>query len=684
MAHAEESYRYHPLPDPRSIRLATRKADVGSDDWACTVSTADIDDPPEYVALSYCWGDASDRVPVRCDDGIIMAPKPASGMLETLCRGPVPFWMDSLCINQQDVPERNQQVAIMADIYSKASMVIVWLGPDPHDDAGLIFGACKDLVERIALLHAMGGKIEHLQKNSANLQWTLANGGSVVSALPSLLVSPSKSEAERLVRFFNLPWFSRSWVLQEVGLAASAILAWGGLSLDWNAVGSTALFLVRHAKAMLDTLGLTEAVQNVCYAYTAFSPFTPLDSFLHLLNKSRGLKSTDPRDKIFAFLSHATASTSSISGPHYRNIDAYKDYLDLVVHFLPSLQDQWLVKRVRENIDKRQVTSSDKERPLPLFKADYSKSVQQVYRDFAREHIERTISLEVLTAVQHDCDPTAELPSPSWVPQWNRCNGSQTLGSVTSKHFASANRDAIITFPEGADPDVFIARGTIVSKVAYTSSLCDSSSFDWTIRPENDLSGSTNAVADTWMKLDLFSLQAQGEKYPRTVMFKTSDNNLFFGPEYDILTAYMRTWVAGKGLSEVDDFDLENDINAYWHCLWASPSEGTKNYSDDTMARAERYRLSAAAVANQRKLFIVKKGLIGLGPGAMRKGDWVAVLLGADVPFIIREIGGEDRDPAGPFPDDVKFQLVGECYVDGLMAGGAVKGGEVKRDIVII
>lgn len=185
MAHDGESYNYHPLPDAHSIRLASRNAEVGSDTWAFTFETADINNPPEYVALSYSWGDINHRVPVRCDGRTVMVPQPASELLKALARGPVPLWIGSLCINQQDVNERNEQVAIMADIYSKASLVMVWLGPDPYKDTDLIFGAFVDLVERIARLHAVGGRFNYLQKNSANLVWTLPGGPSIVSPLPS-------------------------------------------------------------------------------------------------------------------------------------------------------------------------------------------------------------------------------------------------------------------------------------------------------------------------------------------------------------------------------------------------------------------------------------------------------------------------------------------------------------------
>jgi hypothetical protein len=66
-------------------------------------------------------------------------------------------------------------------------------------------------------------------------------------------------------------------------------------------------------------------------------------------------------------------------------------------------------------------------------------------------------------------------------------------------------------------------------------------------------------------------------------------------------------------------------------------------------------------------------------------------LLGADVPFVIREVVSdeegslEERERANmPIPMDRKFHLIGECYVDGLMQGQGVKGVEIVRDITLI
>ncbi|KAI4204404.1 MAG: hypothetical protein LQ350_001161 [Teloschistes chrysophthalmus] len=141
--------------------IATRKADIGSDIWACTFDTADINHPPEYVTLSYCWGDVNHLIPIRCDYGTVMVTQSASEMLKKLCYGPMPFWINSLCINQQDLMERNEQVTLMADIYSKASLVLVCLGPDLYKDTELLFNAFKHLVEEIRRVPAVGGTIQY-------------------------------------------------------------------------------------------------------------------------------------------------------------------------------------------------------------------------------------------------------------------------------------------------------------------------------------------------------------------------------------------------------------------------------------------------------------------------------------------------------------------------------------------
>jgi hypothetical protein len=70
----------------------------------------------------------------------------------------------------------------------------------------------------------------------------------------------------------------------------------------------------------------------------------------------------------------------------------------MAFRLLPSYEDQFLVKSLAE---KRAAwyTQPD-ELPQPLLKADYNKSVRDLYRDLAMDHIDHTKSLEILSAVQ--------------------------------------------------------------------------------------------------------------------------------------------------------------------------------------------------------------------------------------------------------------------------------------------
>ena len=45
------------------------------------------------------------------------------------------MWIDSICVNQQDLKERSSQVLRMADIYGQAERVIAWLGLETEDTA---------------------------------------------------------------------------------------------------------------------------------------------------------------------------------------------------------------------------------------------------------------------------------------------------------------------------------------------------------------------------------------------------------------------------------------------------------------------------------------------------------------------------------------------------------------------
>jgi hypothetical protein len=74
-----------------------------------------------------------------------------------------------------------------------------------------------------------------------------------------------------------------------------------------------------------------------------------------------------------------------------------------------------------------------------------------------------------------------------------------------------------------------------------------------------------------------------------------------------------------------------------------------------------------------RRLFLTKKGYLGIASRSVRPGHVVAVLPGAQVPFILRK--------ENPESDESAWRLVGEAYVHGIMAGEAASGELQKISI---
>ncbi|KAF3766450.1 heterokaryon incompatibility, partial [Cryphonectria parasitica EP155] len=117
----------------------------------CTLETFDIGQCPPYVALSYTWGppEVCETViingrPMQVRENLhavlsVLRNKGNTCFSEDATRERnlvrQHFWIDAICINQQDLHERGHQVDLMAPIFSQAACVIAWLGPESRDSA---------------------------------------------------------------------------------------------------------------------------------------------------------------------------------------------------------------------------------------------------------------------------------------------------------------------------------------------------------------------------------------------------------------------------------------------------------------------------------------------------------------------------------------------------------------------
>lgn len=137
-------YQYTGLSSPRSIRLLKweQRTDVDAIDRVHQLVQVSLEDAPPYEALSYAWGSLDFRPGVKIEDGYVFVTRNCFDALRHLPRtiwkenknilswfeGQARYiWIDAICINQEDIEERNQQVSIMSETYCKAERVLVWL-----------------------------------------------------------------------------------------------------------------------------------------------------------------------------------------------------------------------------------------------------------------------------------------------------------------------------------------------------------------------------------------------------------------------------------------------------------------------------------------------------------------------------------------------------------------------------
>src|SRR3569833_2059560 len=144
-AMTSQTFRYGPLSQPDEIRLlilepaATNSSPLRGCLQNTTISACDRDLIDSYTALSYVWGNPSPSDSIALGQADAKVPSaavshPITANLAAALRGlrdtrrPHRIWADALCINQSDIPERNVQVALMGDIYRKASHTVIYLG----------------------------------------------------------------------------------------------------------------------------------------------------------------------------------------------------------------------------------------------------------------------------------------------------------------------------------------------------------------------------------------------------------------------------------------------------------------------------------------------------------------------------------------------------------------------------
>lgn len=306
-------------PKRREFRLLTLKKAAKRDPIQCSLFGTSLDSPPPYEALSYAWGshDQSSRILINGQDFNVTQNLNEALEQLRLEREDRTIWVDAICINQDDIPERNAQVAQMKTIYNKARRVIVWLGKEAED---------SDIAMQLLM---------ELKDRNMDQKWIEDTVGS------SALSKPYLALAKMLLR----PYWYRLWIVQEIAFARDAVLHCGALSISYSAVEDfSETFDTVFQKFDYDhkdpvrilsirtSIGIGGPSIMPKLGAARYSTRTPL---LNLLIEHRDKISSDPRDKLFGLIGMSNLNTSSKDGTvidYSRSVsEVYKKLVQVVV-----------------------------------------------------------------------------------------------------------------------------------------------------------------------------------------------------------------------------------------------------------------------------------------------------------------------------------------------------------------
>ena len=295
-------YHYSPIVKEASeIRLMTLLPSTFGSKICLTIKSAVLSEilVPEYEALSYAWGSAKRSANVYVvEAGGERALAVTRNLAEALQYlryedRPRVLWIDAVCVDQNNIPERGHQVVRMAEIYPQASRVVVWLGPE-RDDSALAF----------QVLNALGSTVE---VNWAAMQVKPLSGDryDVWLKKPLPFVEDRKTSAS-IKRLLNRSYFKRLWIWQEIRLARTgAQMMCGGKEMSWDTFRNAMMCI--QCKATTLPPKLNDGTQQVL----DFSIYARSQSRLEtLIYKTRYAECTDERDKIYAILNLAQGSVT--------------------------------------------------------------------------------------------------------------------------------------------------------------------------------------------------------------------------------------------------------------------------------------------------------------------------------------------------------------------------------------
>ncbi|KAI0096609.1 heterokaryon incompatibility protein-domain-containing protein [Nemania sp. FL0031] len=365
------AFPFPQLPCSDALRLLTLKAGGFFAPLEADLVPVPFSDKPQYLALSYTWDDPTPDQSMLPVDFTTRHPDDNSGRYKpedwgreatlALNGHKVPIkhnlalalrylrsdsyhltlWIDAVCINQNDIIERNAQVALMALIYSRATAVVTWLG---LDKSGII-GSDQTLEGLAGFNAGMSMQRIYNQGNSKELAlWLIEHMALKSSILRRNILEARDAEKDAIERMtaanqlsdkwvVKTSYWQRVWVVQEVCLAQKVFFVYG----------PTVFAEEQRMRDVHDKkkIKVASGMPNMLEARRLrFSNSMRLEN---LIEKFAIQMCTDPRDKIYGLvgLANDVDPVLSLGDSGVTLQDDGSNNVDFIIDYRRSFYDIW-------------------------------------------------------------------------------------------------------------------------------------------------------------------------------------------------------------------------------------------------------------------------------------------------------------------------------------------------------